>query len=238
MRVVRGRAETPDADRKATATMLSATADDGTARVRVRAPHRQVAFGRRDAREEGFEAARAAAMERGYEPVERSVGGRAVAYTGETLAFAVAVPLADMRAGLGERYATATETLLETLRDLGADVAPGEPAASFCPGDHSVRVAGGGKVAGLAQRVQKDAALVSGCLVVAENDEPAIADVLTPVYDVLGVPFDPESVGSLAAAGGPSDPDRVARTLETAFAEGPWGDGTADVVAVGDLSGR
>ncbi|GAB3413595.1 biotin/lipoate A/B protein ligase family protein [Haloparvum alkalitolerans] len=230
MRVVRGRAGTPDDDREATAAMLSATAADGIPRVRVRAPHRQVAFGRRDARQEGFPTARAAALERGYEPVERSVGGRAVAYTGETLAFAVAVPLAEMREGLDERYATATETLLETLRDLGADVARGEPAASFCPGDHSVRVADGGKVAGLAQRVQKDAALVSGCLVVVASDEPAVAEVLTPVYDALGVTFDPESVGSLAAAGGPSDPDRVARALETAFAAGPWGGGTPAVV--------
>lgn len=236
MRVVRGRGETPEADREATAAMLSATADDGTARVRVRAPHRQVAFGRRDAREGGFAAARAASLDRGYEPIERSVGGRAVAYTGETLAFAVAVPLADVREGLAERYETATETLLETLRGLGADVAPGEPAASFCPGDHSVRVAEGGKVAGLAQRVQKDAALVSGCLVVTANDEAAIADVLTPVYEALGFPFDPESVGSVSAAGGPSDPSPVARALEEAFVEGSWGDGTADAVAIDALS--
>ena len=204
-------------------------------RGRGGAPQRRGAGGRRDAREEGVDAARAAALDRGYEPVERSVGGRAVAYTGETLAFAVAVPLADMRTGLDERYATATETLLESLSGLGAAVARGEPAASFCPGDHSVRVANGGKVAGLAQRVQKGAALVSGCLVVAASDEAAIADVLTPVYDALGVPFDPESVGSLAAADGPSDPGPVARALEAAFVEGSWGDGTADVVAIDAL---
>ena len=174
--------------------------------------------------------------DRGFRPIERDVGGRAVAYAGETIAFAHAIPLdggdaagSGSRGSIGERYDRAVETVLEALRGLGADVAAGEPASSFCPGDHSVRVAGGGKVSGIAQRVRADAALVAGCVVVSPDDAREIAAVSDAVYDALGVEFDPETVGSVAAAGGPGDPERVARALEDAFVDGPWGDGSRRV---------
>lgn len=215
MRVYRGRRDTRAADRAATAAMLAGTAESGDPSLRVWAPGRQVAFGRRDAREDGYADAKRAARGRGFPTDERSVGGRAVAYADSTLAFASAVPLADVRTGLADRYDDAVRTVVETLRALDADVEGGEPPRSYCPGDHSVRVAGGGKVAGIAQRVRQGAALVSGCVTVAE--EEAIRDVLVPVYDALDVPFDPESVGSVAAAGGPSDPAVVRDALESAF---------------------
>ncbi len=190
-------------------------------------PPRQVAFGRRDATEPGFERAKRLAAERGFEPIERDVGGRAVAYPGDTLAFAHAIPLGDGRnlGSIADRYERATETVIGALRSLGADVSPGEPPESFCPGDHSVRVTGGGKVAGIAQRVRGDAALVAGCLVVTRSDACDIADATGEVYGALGVPFDPETVGSVAEAGGPENPNPAARALEDAFVDGPWGDG-------------
>ncbi len=195
--------------------MLAGTADSGEPALRVWTPGRQVAFGRRDARAEGYDEARRAAEDRGFPPTERSVGGRAVAYADSTLAFAHAVPLADMRRGMDERYDAAVETIVDALRGIGADAEPGEPRDSYCPGDHSVRVADGGKIAGIAQRVRQDAALVSGCVTVAGRDE--LRDVLAPVYDALAVPFDPRSVGSVAAAAGPADPDAVRDALESAF---------------------
>ncbi len=236
MRVLRGGTADPDADRERTAALL-AGAGDGTPGLRVWTPTRQVAFGRRDAREDGFKRAERIAANRGFRPVERDVGGRAVAYAGETVAFAHAIPLGGDAAGgdaagsgsrgsIAERYDRSVETVAETLRGLGADVVAGEPAAAFCPGDHSVRVAGGGKVSGIAQRVRADAALVAGCVVVSPGDAREVAAVSDAVYDALGVPFDPETVGSVAAAGGPDDPERVARALEDAFVDGPWGDGS------------
>ncbi|ELZ40306.1 biotin/lipoate A/B protein ligase [Halorubrum californiense DSM 19288] len=253
----RGEFATPAADREPTAKLL-ASAAEGVPAVRVSAPPRQVAFGRRDAREPGFEAAKRAARDAGFPPVERDVGGRAVAYTGATLSFGVAVPAGDARGSIDSRYETATATLRDALRELGADVVRGEPAAAFCPGDHSLRVAGedsdaagpaggdtgdaatedarsvasGGKVAGLAQRVRADAALVAGVLVVSAADTDPIARVTDRVYGALDVPFDPESVGSVADAGGPDDPDTVARAVEAAFVDGPWGDGERETVRV------
>jgi lipoate-protein ligase A len=216
MRVLRGRAADRDADRARTAAMLARTAETGVPALRVWTPGRQVAFGRRDTREAGYERAREAAQSHGFPTVERSVGGRVVAYTDSTLAFAHAVPVGDERAGLGERYEAATNAVLRALRDLGVTAWRGEPEAAFCPGAHSVQR--DGKLVGVAQRVRQGAALVSGIVVVDDADE--IADVLAPVYDALGLPFDPGSVGSVARAGGPSDPGEVARALEDAFVGG------------------
>jgi lipoate-protein ligase A len=218
MRLLRGRAADVAADRAATRALFDA-AGEGEAGFRAWTPHRQVAFGRRDARSDGYEAAAAAAGARGFRPVERDVGGRAVAYDGGVVAFAHAVPLEDGRRGITDRYEAATATLRGALSSLGAAVEAGEPPASFCPGDHSLRVRGGGKVAGVAQRVRPDAALVGGCVVVRAS--PSLAAVLDAVYDALGVPFDPESVGSVAAGGGPDDPSRVAGALADAFAPAP-----------------
>ena len=214
MRVMRGRASAPEADRELTAEMLATVSESGVPAVRVWTPHRQVAFGRRDGHADDYEGAKTAAEERGYPAIERSVGGRAVAYTGETtLAFATAVPVDDMRQGLDRRYDEATKTVLQALRELGVVARRGEPEESFCPGAHSVQ--SDGKVAGIAQRVTRGSALVSGCLLVAEREE--LVGVLDPVYAALDVPFDPDSVGTVAEAGGPGDPETVARAVERAF---------------------
>jgi hypothetical protein len=44
-----------------------------------------------------------------------------------------------------------------------------------------------------------------------------LIEVLRAVYDALSVPFDPESVGGVASAGGPDDPLQVARAVERAL---------------------
>ncbi len=236
VRVIRGRAADLNADRTVTATMLEWTAETDRPAVRVWQPHRQVAFGRRDTHAEGYETARQAGIERGFAPVERRVGGRAVAYTDRTLAFAYTVPIEDVRTGTCDRYGVASETLIEALRDLGCDVVRGEPEAAYCPGSHSVSGVDNereptGKIAGLAQRVRSGAAMVSGCLTVAETDEAELRAVLQPVYQALGIDFDPDSVGSVSAAGGPDDPEQVARRLEDALV----GRNTPAVKSVGDL---
>jgi octanoyl-[GcvH]:protein N-octanoyltransferase len=227
MRVLRGRADGPEADRAVTRAAVERVAETGEPTVRVWAPHRQVAFGRRDTREDGYDRACAAARERGYAPLERSVGGRAVAYTGaSTLAFARIVPVDDVRGGLDERYERLTVDVRRALRRLGVPAERGEPDDAFCPGQHSLRR--GGKLVGIAQRVQQGAATASGICVVDERDD--LADVLAAVYGALDVPFDPASVGSVAAAGGPEDVATVRTTIEAELV----GDREATVERVGD----
>jgi len=224
MRVVRGRAADRDADHAATRDILDWVRERGEPAVRVWAPSRVVAFGRRDANEDGYEAAVQAASDHGFPTVERRVGGRAVAYTDSTLAFARFTPTEDIRTGLEARYDAMVADVVDALREVGVtDAREGEPPDSFCPGEHSVQ-ADCGKLAGVAQRVTKGAALTSGVLVV--DDREAIAGVLADVYPALGVPFDPDSVGSVAATGG--DPERVRDELERALV----GDANCDVERV------
>lgn len=219
MRRYRGRAATLAADQAVTERLVDRVASEREAAVRVWRPHRQVAFGRRDAATDGYERAQEAARERDFPTVEREVGGRAVAFTGTTVAFARATPVADPRSGLGERYDAATRDLRAALADLGIAAEPGEPPDAFCPGSHSLQATGGDgqsrKIAGLAQRVRQRTALVAGLVLVADHD--AVAAVLTPVYDALAVPFDPDAVGSVARAGGVGDPTAVVEAIGDAL---------------------
>jgi len=234
VRVYAGRADDVFADRAVTADMLTDTAESGVPAVRVWQPHRQVAFGRRDSHTEGHDDAKAAVDERGYHAIERRVGGRAVAYTGQTLSIAHAVPIDDIRSGMCDRYREVSKTLIDVLSERGADVTRGEPADAYCSGSHSVSGLDGGepsgKIAGVAQRVQSGAALVAACLTVAETDVDAIRSVLGPVYRALGVPFDPSTVGSVATAGGPDDPAVVRQALEDALVD----DRDRTIVTIGD----
>ncbi|MFC3959404.1 lipoyl protein ligase domain-containing protein [Halovivax cerinus] len=194
----RGRGETIDADREVSRGLLDHAAE-GDRAVRVWVPHRRVAFGRRDANREGYEAARRAARDRGFRPVGRRVGGRAVAYDGETtLAFARAEPVSDLRSGIQDRYETLTADVVAALDEAGVAVVEGEPPDSFCPGTHSLRLPDGGKVVGLAQRVTADGALGAGIVLVDGCGE--LASVLGDVYRALDVAFDPESVGCVGPA--------------------------------------
>jgi len=214
MDVRRGREATLEADREATEAVVDHAASERTQIARVWQPHRQVAFGRRDVRSEGYKLAREAAEQRGFPSTSREVGGRAVAFTGQTIAFVHAIPVEDGRETIEERYDDATALLQRALSDLGVDTRSGEPPNSFCPGSHSLQAEG--KLTGLAQRVRVNVAVVAG--VVLTSDHDVVADVLEPVYDSLGVAFDPTSVGSVAAAGGPDDPvavaDAIAETLK------------------------
>lgn len=216
MEIRRGRASTIEADQAETAAVVDAGAAGRTAAARVWRPHRQVAFGRRDARSDGYDRARERANQRGFPATTRDVGGRAVAFSGQTVAFVAAVPVDGARGGIKRRYDAATDLLLSALSDLGVDARPGEPDRSFCPGSHSVQA--DGKLAGLAQRVTAEVATVAGVVLVADRD--AVIDVLDPVYDALGVPFDPSAVGTVARAGGPADPGTVADAIAGALAAG------------------
>lgn len=216
MRVLRGRLDDPADDDGRTAEMLERAVAADESALRVWRPPRQLSFGRRDAREPGYSEAREIAAGAGFPPRERRTGGRAVAHTGTTVAFALATPIDDIRVGLGERYDDAAMAVQRALWRLGVPAQQGEPADSFCAGNHSLSWRG--KLAGLAQRVTRGAALVGGVVIVDGHD--AIADVLEPVYGALDVPFDPDTVSSIERAGGRADPDEVVDTIETTLVDG------------------
>lgn len=213
MRVLRGREADPPADRAVTTAMAAETARTGTPALRVWRPPKQVAFGRRDTRAAGYQAAREAAIDHGFPPTERETGGRAVAYSETAISVARTYPVENIRTGIGERYESALSTLQRAFWRLAVPAQRGEPDDTFCPGTHSLQYRG--KLAGVAQHVSKGVALVGAIVLVTDHD--SIASVLEPVYAALGVPFDPSTVGSIENAEGRSEPELVRETLEDAF---------------------
>lgn len=213
MQVLRGALDLPEADAEATRRLVDRVRRRGELGVRVWVPPKHVAFGRRDRRESGYERARSAAVARGYPTTERATGGRAIAFHDGVLAVVRAEPADPTAPAVDTRYQRLLRTLEAALDELGVDAERGEPPESFCPGTRSLSA--GGKVAGLAQRVRREVAVVAAVIVVADADD--LSAVLSPVYEALGVPFDPGSVGSLSAAGGPSASDAVRATVEAAL---------------------
>ncbi len=217
MRVLRGHATDPETDVARTRELVASVAESNRPALRVWTPPPVVAFGRRDSNHEGYDRARATAQAHGYPTLTRTVGGHAVAFTGNTVAFALVEPIADVRTGIEARYDHTTEAVATALEAVGVPVEQGEPDGAFCPGTHSLSA--DGKIAGLAQRVHRDVAVVSGILVVRDHDP--IAAVLEPVYRALDVAFKRRATGSVANAGGPTDPHRVIEALIDALATNP-----------------
>jgi octanoyl-[GcvH]:protein N-octanoyltransferase len=215
MRVMRGRAGTLAADRERSRELVASVREAGEPGLRVWRPPPHVSFGRRDAAADGYAEARRLAEGRGYPTLERSVGGRPVAFTGETVAVVYAVPRDDTTLAVAERYDRVVDALQTGFETLDVTVEHGEPECAFCPGTHSLTVPEGplsGKVAGVAQRVRQDVALVAGIALTAGRDP--FLDVLEPVYDALAIPLDPDAVGSLSTAGSPGTiADAVADAL-------------------------
>lgn len=181
--------------------------------LRLYRPRRTLAFGQRDTRLPGFEAARSAALAHGFEPVVRRAGGRAAAYHAGTLIVDHIEPAREAMVGHRHRFEVFGDLYAGALRALGVDARVGEIPGEYCPGEFSVHgvpaganvsdpaggpgstTAGGRlKLVGTAQRVVAGAWLFSSVFVVA--DAPPVRAVLTDVYRALALPFDPATAGA------------------------------------------
>jgi len=200
--------------------------------LRLHIPAAMVAFGRSDRVTDGYPAAVRAAQAHGFAAVERLAGGRAAVYHESTIAFSLALPDPEPRAGIGKRFEMISGLMAEALESLGVDARIGELPGEYCPGKWSVNVGGKVKVVGVGQRLVRGAAHVGGVVVVDEGER--IRDVLIPVYRALGLDWDPRTAGSLADRSPGLDNDIVIAAIEKSFArrydlvEHPLGE---DVVA-------
>jgi lipoate-protein ligase A len=164
--------------------------------LRLARPGAMVAFGKRDAVSDGYEDAARAAREQGFEAVLRLAGGRAAVFHEDTLALFHTVPGGDPRAEVHPRFREVSDLLAAALARLGIDARVGEVPGEYCPGGYSVSAAGRSKLAGVGQRLVRGAAHVGGVVVVAGAER--VREVLVPVYEELGLDWDPATVGSVA----------------------------------------
>lgn len=178
--------------------------------VRLSRPGRVVAFGRRDTRSPGYGQAVAAARGGGFAAMERLTGGRAAAYSEGTLSLTLTTPDPDPGGRTRERFEAAAELVRGSLAGFGIDARTGEIRGEYCPGDYSISARGKTKLAGIGQRMIKGAAHVGLVIVVSGSDR--IRGVLEPVYEALGLDWDPETVGAIEeeAAGAGLDPVEAA----------------------------
>jgi len=162
---------------------------------RVRGAEPVLAFGKQDANSRGFPRAVAAARAAGFAPVLRLAGGRAAVFHDGTLAFAHATPDEKPTRGTQGRFERTGEWLVAALQRLGVDARVGEVPGEYCPGAFSVNAGGRIKLAGVGQRIVAGAAHLGGVLVV--RDTAAVRDVLIPVYEALGLDWEPATTGSV-----------------------------------------
>lgn len=180
------------------------------ATLRLYRPDPTLAFGQRDVRLPGYDAAASSARELGFAPVVRKAGGRAAAYHRGTLIVDHVEPASEAMRGHQERFRVLGQLYADALGSLGIDAVVGEIPGEYCPGEFSVHgtpsasgpsstagpstLAGPVKLVGTAQRVVAGAWLFASVFVV--EDSAPLRRVLEAVYRGMALPFDPSTAGA------------------------------------------
>jgi octanoyl-[GcvH]:protein N-octanoyltransferase len=185
--------------------------------LRIHRPGPAVAFGPRDRLAPRFPRAVGVAQEHGFGSILRLAGGRAAVFHQDTIAFSWVMPDPEPRSRITARFEEVSALMASAFRRLGVDARVGEVPGEYCPGAHSVNARGRTKLMGVGQRLVQHAAHVGGVVVVCGSDR--IRDVLLPVYEALGLAWDPQTVGSLADEDSSITWDAVAEAILGRFAE-------------------
>jgi octanoyl-[GcvH]:protein N-octanoyltransferase len=164
--------------------------------MRITRPPAMVAFGRQDVATARYPNAVAAARSTGFEAIERLAGGRAAVFHEQTLAIAHARPDRDPQAHIYPRFEEASEWIRAALARLGVDARVGEVPGEYCPGGYSVNARGEKKLAGIGQKLIKGAGHLGGVLVVENGAR--VRGALVPVYQALGLEWNPSTASSVA----------------------------------------
>ncbi|QAY58559.1 lipoate--protein ligase family protein [Microbacterium protaetiae] len=207
------------ADLDRSVDLLRAVADGAIGEdrvVRLYAPLPTVALSRRESRMPGFDVAAQAAIERGFTPVVRPTGGRAVAYDSSCIVFDIVQrerEMTDQRTF----FIRVGESLVSAMRRLGADARLGDVPGEYCPGEFSVNARGAVKLIGTSQRAVRGARLLSG--MVPLNEVAHLADVLAVVNAALGLDWDAATFGTLRDEAPPVDRSVVEDAIVGALIE-------------------
>lgn len=177
------------------AILLRVAARELPPTVRMHRTGRVVAFGRQDAAADRFSAAVEAARGAGFDSIVRLAGGRAAVYHEGTIALSRALPDANPAARTHARFEETASLVAAALRDLGADARVGEVPGEYCPGEYSVNAGGRTKLVGIGQRILAGGAHLGVVIVV--RDGALLRRALIPVYEALGLEWDPATAGSV-----------------------------------------
>ncbi|WP_159609199.1 lipoate--protein ligase family protein [Glutamicibacter sp. JC586] len=170
--------------------------------LRLYRPARTLAFGQRDVRLPGFEAARDAAEQRGFMPLVRKAGGRAAAYHRGSLIVDHLEPQQDAVLSQQKRFEVFADIYANALARIGVNAQIGPIPGEYCPGDYSVHGLPTSdsprnfpvKLVGTAQRVVAGAWLFSSVFVI--EDSLPLRQVLDDVYQAMEIPMEPSTVGA------------------------------------------
>jgi octanoyl-[GcvH]:protein N-octanoyltransferase len=193
------------------AILIRVAAGELPAILRLNRPGPILAFSRQDRASPGFAVAVRAAREGGFEPVLRLAGGRAAVFHEQTLACSWAVPDPRPAARTMERFRELAELLAVALGGLGVDARVGEVPGEYCPGAWSVNARGRTKLVGIGQRLIAGGAHRGAVVVVGGSER--IRRVLVPVYEALGLEWDPASAGSIEDELGEVSLDAVEKAI-------------------------
>jgi lipoate-protein ligase A len=177
------------------AILLRVAAGELPETIRITRPPAMVAFGRQDVASAPYLEAVEAARANDFEAIERLAGGRAAVFHERTLAIAHARPDDEPQAHIYPRFEEWSARIAEALRKVGLDARVGEVPGEYCPGGYSVNARGAIKLAGIGQKLIKRAGHLGGVLVVGDSDR--IRGVLVPVYEALGLEFEPATAGAV-----------------------------------------
>ncbi|HEY5117548.1 MAG TPA: lipoate--protein ligase family protein [Nakamurella sp.] len=184
--------------------------------LRLYRPTPTVAFSGRDCASPGIAGAAAAARSRGFIPVRRGAGGRAVAYHRGALCLDHVSRDRAEKSSIAQRFAVFAALYRDALRRVGIDAATvGEVPGEYCPGEYSVHDGHGHKLVGTAQRLVPGAWMFSAVVVVSDPDP--LRDVLEAVYRELALDWDPATVGAIDRAAPGVGHQEVERALVTAY---------------------
>jgi len=185
--------------------------------LRLHRPGSVVAFSRQDSKSAGYRQAVQSAHDHGFDAIQRLVGGRAAVFHENTMAFAWTIPDQEPRTSVKERFEEISRLIANSLLSLGVDARVGEIPGEYCPGSCSVNARGIKKLMGVGQRLIPRAAHIGGVLVIKESQR--VRDVLVPVYEHLGFPWEKETAGSIEDEIGTIRYEDVEMAIVEAFRE-------------------
>src|ERR671919_1625266 len=177
------------------AILLRVAAGELPPTMRLHRTTRILAFGRHDAASPGFDDAVRAARATGFEPIVRLAGGRAAVYHEGTIALSRAIHDPRPASRTHTRFEGLAELIAAALRRVGVDARVGEVPGEYCPGAYSVNARGRSKLVGIGQRIVAGGAHLGVVIVVRDN--ALVRETLIPVYEALGLEWDPATTGSV-----------------------------------------